>query len=439
AIGKVRQELNGAMDVMRDNMREMADRDAQLQDLQGKSSTLQSASGAFSKQATRLRKQQQWQRCKFWLLVAGLFALAVWALAIYFVEDKAMFAGISVALLAVLLPLGWFALRSWQGVALSAMSATDELELSSMVLPLPRTRPEVLPTAALSALSEDTTDTEVLPTAALSALSEDTTGAEVLPTAALSALSEDKTGTEVLPTAAQSALSEDTTGPEVLPTAAQSALSEDFRKVSKSGSVWAEQSSLHSGPGGGAERTVGGLQSSSGTAVGAERDSSAADDAEGGAAIGAERDGSAVPPRRALKSWQDGGAERTVCHGRAGKGPGRTAALSALSATDGLPQGRGNGGAERTVCHGQASKAEETAALNALRSLEFTASGGRQHHAADPAEVLHTALRAPRDAVICDEGKNVVPEVWKVLDDMKAFSDKAVTSYGHGIVACPCA
>jgi len=38
--------------------------------------------------------------------------------------------------------------------------------------------------------------------------------------------------------------------------------------------------------------------------------------------------------------------------------------------------------------------------------------------------VLHTALRAPRDAVICDEGKNVVPEVWKVLDDMKAFSDK---------------
>ncbi|CAE8584632.1 unnamed protein product, partial [Polarella glacialis] len=56
----------------------------------------------------------------------------------------------------------------------------------------------------------------------------------------------------------------------------------------------------------------------------------------------------------------------TVCHGRAGKGLGRTAALSALSAMDGLPQGRGTGGAERIVCHGQASKAEETAALSAL-------------------------------------------------------------------------
>merc|ERR1719333_975742 len=38
--------------------------------------------------------------------------------------------------------------------------------------------------------------------------------------------------------------------------------------------------------------------------------------------------------------------------------------------------------------------------------------------------VLHVALRAARDAVINVDGKNVVPEVWKVLDDMKAFSDK---------------
>eukprot|EP00437_Effrenium_voratum_P069548 CAMPEP_0181512586 /NCGR_PEP_ID=MMETSP1110-20121109/62050_1 /TAXON_ID=174948 /ORGANISM="Symbiodinium sp., Strain CCMP421" /LENGTH=543 /DNA_ID=CAMNT_0023642407 /DNA_START=37 /DNA_END=1669 /DNA_ORIENTATION=- len=35
--------------------------------------------------------------------------------------------------------------------------------------------------------------------------------------------------------------------------------------------------------------------------------------------------------------------------------------------------------------------------------------------------VLHPALRAPRDAV---DGQNVVPEVWKVLDAMKGFSDK---------------
>jgi len=38
--------------------------------------------------------------------------------------------------------------------------------------------------------------------------------------------------------------------------------------------------------------------------------------------------------------------------------------------------------------------------------------------------VLHVALRAPRDAVIEVDGKNVVPEVHAVLDKMAAFSDR---------------
>ena len=38
--------------------------------------------------------------------------------------------------------------------------------------------------------------------------------------------------------------------------------------------------------------------------------------------------------------------------------------------------------------------------------------------------VLHTALRAPKGAVINVDGKNVVPEVHEVLDRMAAFSDR---------------
>lgn len=38
--------------------------------------------------------------------------------------------------------------------------------------------------------------------------------------------------------------------------------------------------------------------------------------------------------------------------------------------------------------------------------------------------MLHVALRAPKDAVIKADGKNVVPEVWNVLDKIKDFSDK---------------
>ncbi|KAI7729729.1 hypothetical protein M8C21_020934 [Ambrosia artemisiifolia] len=38
--------------------------------------------------------------------------------------------------------------------------------------------------------------------------------------------------------------------------------------------------------------------------------------------------------------------------------------------------------------------------------------------------VLHVALRASKDATINSDGKNVVPDVWQVLDKIKEFSDK---------------
>ncbi|KAL6574309.1 hypothetical protein OROHE_001213 [Orobanche hederae] len=38
--------------------------------------------------------------------------------------------------------------------------------------------------------------------------------------------------------------------------------------------------------------------------------------------------------------------------------------------------------------------------------------------------VLHVALRGPRDSVINSDGKNVVPDVWQVLDKIKDFSDR---------------
>ena len=38
--------------------------------------------------------------------------------------------------------------------------------------------------------------------------------------------------------------------------------------------------------------------------------------------------------------------------------------------------------------------------------------------------VLHVALRAPRDAVIMHDGKNIVPDVHAVLDKMADFSDR---------------
>jgi glucose-6-phosphate isomerase len=49
--------------------------------------------------------------------------------------------------------------------------------------------------------------------------------------------------------------------------------------------------------------------------------------------------------------------------------------------------------------------------------------------------VLHTALRAPRDAVIDVDGRNVVPDVHAVLDAMGAFADAVRDGEAAGATA----
>lgn len=59
--------------------------------------------------------------------------------------------------------------------------------------------------------------------------------------------------------------------------------------------------------------------------------------------------------------------------------------------------------------------------------------GGERINETEGRPVLHVALRAPRDSVITVDGKNVVPEVWAVLDSMKAFSDKIRSGEWRGV------
>ncbi|KAK7352338.1 hypothetical protein VNO80_17758 [Phaseolus coccineus] len=49
---------------------------------------------------------------------------------------------------------------------------------------------------------------------------------------------------------------------------------------------------------------------------------------------------------------------------------------------------------------------------------------GEHINSTENRSVLHVALRASRDAVIQSDGKNVVPEVWKVLDKIQEFSER---------------
>ncbi|WP_037776977.1 glucose-6-phosphate isomerase [Streptomyces pristinaespiralis] len=66
----------------------------------------------------------------------------------------------------------------------------------------------------------------------------------------------------------------------------------------------------------------------------------------------------------------------------------------------------------------------ELAAATDVAGLRDAMFRGEKINTTEDRAVLHTALRAPRDAVIEVDGENVVPDVHAVLDKMAAFSER---------------
>ena len=62
---------------------------------------------------------------------------------------------------------------------------------------------------------------------------------------------------------------------------------------------------------------------------------------------------------------------------------------------------------------------------------------GEHINATENRAVLHTALRAPREASMVDQGENVVPGVWEVLDKIKDFSDRVRSGEWLGFTGKP--
>ncbi|MGW3573218.1 glucose-6-phosphate isomerase, partial [Streptomyces olivaceus] len=66
----------------------------------------------------------------------------------------------------------------------------------------------------------------------------------------------------------------------------------------------------------------------------------------------------------------------------------------------------------------------ELAAATDVFGLRDAMFRGERINITEDRAVLHTALRAPRDAVIEVDGENVVPKVHAVLDKMAAFAGR---------------
>src|SRR6516225_1941155 len=66
----------------------------------------------------------------------------------------------------------------------------------------------------------------------------------------------------------------------------------------------------------------------------------------------------------------------------------------------------------------------ELAVSSGLRERIDAMFQGEKINVTERRAVLHVALRAPKNATISVDGKNVVPEVHEVLDKMAAFSNR---------------
>ncbi|CAE7945461.1 unnamed protein product [Symbiodinium sp. KB8] len=97
----VQDQVQGAMAVMQDNMRAMAERDSQLNQLEARTNDLQGASKAFSSGAKRLQRHYQWQRYKFYFAIGAVVVLVV-ALILLPSQYKVPFFAVSAVLLGAL-------------------------------------------------------------------------------------------------------------------------------------------------------------------------------------------------------------------------------------------------------------------------------------------------------------------------------------------------
>ncbi|KAM6561638.1 hypothetical protein CsatA_030877 [Cannabis sativa] len=79
-------------------------------------------------------------------------------------------------------------------------------------------------------------------------------------------------------------------------------------------------------------------------------------------------------------------------------------------------------------------KLAETANLKHKINQMF---GGEHINSTENRSVLHVALRAPRDTVIQSDGKNVVQDIWKVLDKIQEFSERVCNGSWVGATGLP--
>merc|ERR1711976_377024 len=71
-IKKTQDEVNQVIDIMRDNVERVIDRDVKLGELDARADALQAGASQFESHATQLRRKYWWKNMRMWLIIGGV-------------------------------------------------------------------------------------------------------------------------------------------------------------------------------------------------------------------------------------------------------------------------------------------------------------------------------------------------------------------------------
>lgn len=77
AIQNTQNQVNQVVDVMKDNLNKVLERDNKLSELQDRSDAMQMGANQFQLQSTQLKRKMWWQNFKMWIILGIIFIIFI--------------------------------------------------------------------------------------------------------------------------------------------------------------------------------------------------------------------------------------------------------------------------------------------------------------------------------------------------------------------------
>lgn len=87
-LGQTQKQVDQVVDIMRQNMDKVLERDAKLSELDNRADALQAGASQFETSAGRLKRKMWWQNCKMWIILIVVILVIIAIIVIWAVAEN---------------------------------------------------------------------------------------------------------------------------------------------------------------------------------------------------------------------------------------------------------------------------------------------------------------------------------------------------------------